>query len=88
FELNRPLDDLEDILLADFADRTITMKEIYERHHVNRRFIKKNYKDVLKQLQDKGVIRCEPSKRPKDTFGDNVKVTFPRRGGDSGKIEH
>ncbi len=24
----------------------------------------------------------------KDTFGDGVKVTFPRRGGDSGKVKH
>ena len=88
FELNRPLDDLEDMLLAEFADRTITMKEIYELHHVGRRFIKRNYKDVLKKMQDKGVIHCEPSKRPKGTFGDKVKVTFPRRGGDCGAIKH
>ena len=88
FELNRPLDDLEDMLLAEFAGRTIAMKKIYERHHVGRRFIKRNYKDVLKKMQDKGVIHCEPSKRPKGTFGDKVMVTFPRRGGDSGKIEH
>ena len=88
FELNRPLDDLEDMLLAEFADRTITMKEIYELHHVGRRFIKRNYKDVLKKMQAKGVIHCEPSKRPKGTFGDKVKVTFPRRGGDCGAIKH
>lgn len=88
FELNRPLDDLEDMLLAAFADRTLPMKEIYERHHVGCRFIKKNYKDVLKQMEAKGVIRCEPAKRPKDTFGDNVRVAFPRRGGASGKIQH
>jgi three-Cys-motif partner protein len=88
FELNRPLDDLEEMLLAEFAGRTLAMKDIYERHHIGRRFIKKNYKDLLKQMEIKGQIRCEPSKRPKDTFGDNVKVTFPRRGGDSGKVEH
>ncbi len=88
FELNRPLDDLEDMLLAQFAGRTLPMKAIYERHHVGRRFIKKNYKDVLKQMEAKGIIRCEPAKRPKNTFGDNVSVTFPRRGGESGKIQH
>jgi three-Cys-motif partner protein len=88
FELNRPLDDLEEMLLTEFAGRTLAMKETYERHHIGRRFIKKNYKDVLKQMEAKGLIRCEPSKRPKDTFGDNVMVTFPRTGGDSGKVKH
>ena len=88
FELNRPLDDLEGMLLADFADRTLPMKEIYERHNVGRRFIKRNYKDVLKQMESKGIIRCEPSKRPKGTFGDNVSVTFPQERGDSGKVKH
>lgn len=88
FELNRPLDELEGMLLNGFAGRTLAMKDIYERHHIGRRFIKKNYKDVLKQMEIKGLIICEPSKRPKDTFGDNVKVTFPRRGGDSGKVKY
>ena len=88
FELNRPLDDLEEMLLAQFAGRTLAMKEIYERHHVGRRFIKKNYKDVLKQMEAKGVIRCAPSKRPKNTLGVNVQVTFPPAGGKNGKIQH
>ncbi len=88
FELNRPLDDLENMLLAQFAGRALPMREIYERHHVGRRFIKKNYKDVLKQMEAKGVIRCEPSKRPKNTFGDNVQVTFPPAGDRNGKIQH
>ncbi len=88
FELNRPLDDLEEMLLTEFAGQTLAMKDVYERHHIGRPFINKNYKDLLKQMEAKGSIRCEPSKRPKDTFGDNVRVTFPRRGGNSGKVEH
>jgi three-Cys-motif partner protein len=88
FELNRPLDDLEEMLLAAFAGRTVAMKDIYEKHHIGRRFIKRNYKDLLKQMEVKGLIQCEPAKRPKDTFGDSVKVTFPRRGGDGGKVKH
>lgn len=79
FELNRPLDDLEEMLLAQFAGSTIEMKEIYARHNVGRRYIKKNYKDVLKQMAAKRVISCEPSERRNNTFGDNVRVTFPRR---------
>ena len=64
------------------------MKDIYERHHIGRRFIKKNYKDVLKQMEAKHLIRCEPVKRPKDTLADNVKIIFPPTGGDDGKIKH
>jgi hypothetical protein len=80
FELNRPLDDLEEMLLSQFAGKTLTMKGIFESHHVGRRFIEKNYKDALKQMETKGTIVCEPAKRKKDTFGDNVKVTFPSKG--------
>jgi hypothetical protein len=47
FELFRPLDDLEDLLLAEFAGKTMTMNDIYEKHNVGRRYINKNYKDVL-----------------------------------------
>ena len=76
------------MLLTGFAGRTAVMKDIYEHHHIGRRFIEKNYKDVLKQLEVKGSIQCDPAKRRKDTFGDNVKVTFPAKGGDSGKVKH
>ncbi len=46
FELARPLDDLEDMLLDEFAGETLTMLETFERHNHGRRYIKKNYKDV------------------------------------------
>jgi three-Cys-motif partner protein len=82
FELNRPLDDLEEMLLAQYAGQILSMKNIYEEHNVGRRFIAKNYKDALKSLEVKKAIACKPpsSERKKDTFGDNVMVTFPSRG--------
>ena len=82
FELNRPLDDLEEMLLAQFSGQTLSMKKIYERHNVGRRFIAKNYKDALKNLEEEKAIVCNPPdvSRKKDTFGDNVLVTFPTRG--------
>lgn len=88
FELNRPLDDLEEMLLTEFTGSTLTMNNIYEKHHIGRRFIKRNYKDVLKQMEAKGLVHCEPARRAKDTFGDKVKVTFPFRGGDGGKVKY
>ena len=88
FELNRPLDDLEEMLLMTFAGRTLLMKEVYEQHHIGRRFVKKNYKEVLRQMEAKRLIRCEPSKRRNDTLGDSVRIIFPSKGGIGGKHEH
>ncbi len=80
FELSRPLDELEGQLLNDFAERTLTMREIYERHSVDRPFIERNYKEALKNLEAKGAIETWSSKtRRKNTFADHVSVTFPPR---------
>lgn len=90
FELLRPLDDLEGMLLQKFADKTLRMKQVFDQHHVGLPFVSPNYKEVLKQLEAKGTIRCEPSgsARKEGTFGDKVLVTFPPRGGSLGKIKH
>ena len=79
FELSRPLYDLECLLLEEYAGRTLSMQEIYESHNVGRRYIEKNYKDVLKKMEQEGKIIADPPEksRRKDTFGSSVKVTFP-----------
>ncbi len=80
---SQPLDDLEDMLLDKFAGKTITMLEVYEKHHVGKRYIKTNYKEALRNLESQGKITVEPaaSKRKKregkPTFADSVKVNFP-----------
>ena len=82
FELSRPLDDLENMLLNKFADQTLTMEAIYNQHHVGKRYISKNYKEALRKLEQQGKIIVDPpaSKRRKYkgeiTFGEQVKVTF------------
>lgn len=78
FEFSRPLDDLGDMLLREFAGQQLKMADIYERHNVNRPYTKKNYKQVLGQLADQGKITA-PNRRG-NTFGDNVLVTFPDQG--------
>ena len=81
FLLSRPFDDLKDDLLNKFDKRTLKMKEIYERHNVDTPYIKKNYKEVLRQLFDEGAIQAvSPNGKPprKGTFGDNILVTFQR----------
>jgi hypothetical protein len=81
FELARPLDDLEDMLLDDFAGETLSMKDVFDRHQVGRPYLSKNYKDALKSLERKKKISANPvaANRRKDTFADQVMVAFPRK---------
>ena len=85
FELARPLDDLEDMLLDEFSGRTMTMDQVYESHNYGRRYTDKNYKDVLARMEVTGKIKARPphTKRRKVkgeiTFGNDVKVTFPKK---------
>ena len=85
FELARPLDDLEEMLLDEFAGQTLTMNEIYEAHNYGRRYIDKNYKTVLTKMEVAGKIKGNPSyeKRRKIkgeiTCADGVEFTFPKK---------
>ncbi|MFO0803949.1 MAG: three-Cys-motif partner protein TcmP [Gemmataceae bacterium] len=76
---SRPLGDLEDMLLQEFAGKTLTMREIYERHNVGTPYIAKNYKDVLLKLELAGKVKAvKPhTERRKGTFADGTTVTFP-----------
>lgn len=80
FELTRPLDDLEQMLLDEFAGRTLSMKQIYDVHNVGRPYLSRNYKAVLTKLEQEGKISANPpkSKRRANTFADGVRVTFPK----------
>jgi three-Cys-motif partner protein len=81
FELSRPLDDLEEMLLTEFAGQRLSMLQIYKKHSVDRRYTKSNYKNILTTMEAAGEIKAEPpsAKRRKGTFGDSVMVFFPRR---------
>ena len=73
-EFTRPLDDLGDMLLREYAGQELTMYEIYEQHSVGRPYIKKNYKKILLQLEEQGRITA--SKHRRNSFPDTVIVTF------------
>lgn len=77
--LSRPLDDLQDMLLQEYAGRTIDFTELYEVHSIDKPFIKKNYKDVLWNMYDSGKITAiNPKGKPprKGTFSDEMRITF------------
>jgi three-Cys-motif partner protein len=83
FELARPLDELSDMLLREFARRCVTVLQIYEEHSVGRRFTKKNYKQAVRQLEAESAVTTDPpaaSRRVVNgevTVADHVVVRFP-----------
>ena len=72
FELTRPLDDLEQMLLHAFAGRTLTVRQIFDGHQVGRPYLLKNYKAVLLNLERTGRITTDPAKRKANTMADHV----------------
>ena len=78
FELSRPLEDLRDMLLAEYSGQTIDFKNLYEQHSVDRPFIEKNYKSVLWQMEDEGKVTANPDAdtRRKGTLAGHVMLTF------------
>ena len=83
--LSRPLDELSERLLVEFAGETLTMNEIYQRHSVGTPFISSNYKHALAGLEAENKIKAEPPanerlrRKGAVTFADSVRVTFPKR---------
>lgn len=80
FEFQRPLDDLEELLLAGFAGQNISMLEIYREHSVGHPYLSRHYKSVLGKLEEAGkiaVVDPDGKKRRKNSFADRLIVTFP-----------
>jgi len=82
FELSRPLDDLEGMLLAEFGGQALSVRDIYEQHSVGKRYISKNYKDILMRLEAQGRIIANPpaDERRKNTLADHVMIAFRQEG--------
>ena len=81
FEYLRPLEDLEELLLTEFAGKTMRFTPLYEQHSVGRPYVKANYRDVLCRMEQEGKITMTtsgPPRRP-GTIGEKVLITFPRR---------
>jgi len=77
--LSRPLDDLQGMLLQEYAGRTVDFIDLYEKHSVDKPYIKKNYKDVLRALYDTGkitAISTKTGKPPSRGFADEMRITF------------
>mgnify|MGYP000896180429 CR=1 FL=1 len=78
--LSTPLEKLSGMLLSEYAGKTIDFMRLYEEHSVDRPYIRKNYKDVLRKLYDEGKVAAKDpttDKQPKKgTFSDKMRITF------------
>lgn len=87
FELNRPLDQLEKMLLVTFAGKQLAAYDVYERHHVGYPYVWENYQQALRNLEATKQITADPPaiQRPRRkgvvTFAKHVVVRFPSGGG-------
>ena len=83
FEFARPLEQLGAMLMDEYAGQTITFEELFEEHNVGRRYIRRNYRQVLKQMEADSRISTERApgapKRRKNTFPDDLIITFPAK---------
>lgn len=80
FELSRPLDELEGMLFSQYGGEMVVMEDLYRYHSVGRRYLRKNYVALLKQLEkdDKIIVVDPENKRRKGTFADRIQITFPK----------
>jgi len=83
FSLARPLELLADDLAERFRGRKLRMVDAYREHHVGTRYISRNYKKVLSDMEAEGrIIAAPPAEKRRmvkgeRSFADKVLVSFP-----------
>lgn len=77
--LQRPLEQLEGMIVQTFAGKEMPVGDIYEAHSVDTPYISKNYKDTILKLEAEGrvAVRSLTGKRKKGTCADHLLVKFP-----------
>lgn len=83
FSFNQPLERLKQTLPDDFSGQELTVDELYTQHSVDKPYIRRNYKDILLQLEEEHKIEVHSptGKRRKGTLADHLMVRFPLRSG-------
>lgn len=84
FSLAQPLSNLRDSLLRKFAGQEVTLDQIYEAHSVDTSYVKKNYRAVINELENDGLVTAYSTrgKRRGRTYPNHVRIKFPKRGSD------
>ena len=80
FSLDQPRSKLRESLLHHFEGREVNFDKMYEEHSVDTPYIKKNYREVVKELEDDGVVSADSSKgkRRRYTYPKHVLIRFPK----------
>lgn len=80
FSLQRPIDSLRGDLLKSFAGREESLDQIYEQHSVDTPYIRKNYSDLLIDLESEKMVEVFSitGTRRKGTFPEHVRIRFPK----------
>lgn len=78
FEEALPLNKLKKSILDTFHGHTLSVQQLFDQHNVGTSYIKKNYKEALKDLETCGDIQAKPpaAQRKKNTMGDSVMITI------------
>jgi three-Cys-motif partner protein len=76
FQFDKPLDELKERLLIEYAERRIRVGKLYEADSVGTNYLKRNYKQALLELETDDRIEVETHNR--GTLADNKLVRFPR----------
>ena len=78
FSLAQPIGKLRDDLQHYFAGQEVTLQEVYETHSVDTPYIKKNYREVIKQLEADDIVSAYSTKgkRRAFTYPDHVRIKF------------
>ena len=80
FSLAQPIGKLRDGLQHYFAGQEVTLQEVYETHSVDTPYIKKNYREVIKQLEADDIVSAYSTKgkRRAFTYPDHVRIKFKK----------
>jgi hypothetical protein len=78
FAFETPLDDLQSMLMDEFAGRILSVREIHDLHCVDRPYRLPDYRRALRSLEDRGMVTADPpAGKRKGVFPDHVHATFP-----------
>ena len=78
FSLVQPIEHLKESLQQRFAGQELTLQEIYEAHSVDTPYVRKNYREVIKQLETDSIVsaRSITGRRRAFTYPDHVRIKF------------
>ena len=73
-----PFEQFKTDICKRYKGRTLSMEQLYSLDSPNTRFVKKQYKTALIELELDGIISCNKpySQRRKNTFSDKTIITF------------